>query len=234
MNVNGPLCALVPMRHMSQRVPGKNYRLLGGRPLYRHVVDALLESGRVDHVAIDTDSPVIREDVERIYGDRVKIIARPVQLVAPTVPMNQILMHDITQTGGDLFLQTHSTNPLLKAATIARAVDRFRELLRSGRHDSLFSVTRRHVRIWNDKGRPLNHDPQVLLQTQDLPPFFEENSCLYLFTAEGLVCHANRIGASPEMFEMDPLEAIDIDEEADFLLAESLYESVSERQVIKP
>jgi len=229
MSRDGTLCALVPMRHNSQRVPGKNYRLLNERPLYRYVVDALLASGRVDSIAIDTDSPVIVEDVQRSYGEQVEIIARPSQLTAPTIPMNEILMYDVTQTDADLYLQTHSTNPLLKPETIASAVDSFRESFEKGTHDSLFSVTRRHVRIWSEEGKPLNHDPHVLLQTQDLPPFFEENSCLYLFTPKGLVRNANRIGRKPLMFEMDPLEAVDIDEEVDFLLAEALLESMRKR-----
>ena len=223
MKVDAPLCALVPMRHMSQRVAGKNYRPLGGKPLYRHIVDALIESGCVARVAIDTDSEVIADDVATHYDERVQTLARPAHLTEPSVPMNEILMHDVSVLGGDLFLQTHSTNPLLKPATIARAVRRFRELLDAGAHDSLFSVTRRHVRIWGGDGRPLNHDPEVLIQTQDLEPFFEENSCLYLFTARSLADNANRIGAAPAMFEIDPLEAIDIDEEQDFLLAEALY-----------
>jgi CMP-N-acetylneuraminic acid synthetase len=92
-----------------------------------------------------------------------------------------------------------------------------------GECDSLFSVTPRRVRIWDRDTRPLNHDPAQLLQTQDLAPFFEENSCLYLFSAAGLQSRRNRIGARPLMFAMDPLEAVDIDEESDFLLAEALY-----------
>lgn len=227
MTIDAPLCALVPMRHMSQRVVGKNYRLLGGKPLYRHIVDALIESGCVGRVAIDTDSDVISEDVAENYDERVMILVRPAHLTGPTIPMNEILMHDISVLGGDLFLQTHSTNPLLKPETIARAVGRFREFLAAGEHDSLFSVTRRHVRIWGGDGMPLNHDPAVLIQTQDLEPFFEENSCLYLFTAKSLSDNNNRIGATPAMFEIDPLEATDIDEEQDFLLAEALYQSAN-------
>jgi len=222
MMSESPLCALVPMRHMSQRVAGKNYRHMAGKPLYRHVVDALLESGCVARVAIDTDSDVIAEDVAQSYDGRVCTMERPAHLREPTIPMNEILMHDVSVLGGDLFLQTHSTNPLLKPATIARAVERFRGLLVAGEYDSLFSVTRRQVRIWGADGHPLNHDPNVLIQTQDLEPFFEENSCLYLFTAKSLSENGNRIGAAPAMFEIDPLEAVDIDEEEDFVLAESL------------
>ena len=51
--------AIVPMRHSSERVRGKNYRELGGKPLFRHIVDSLLEASTVDCVVIDTDSPTI-------------------------------------------------------------------------------------------------------------------------------------------------------------------------------
>ena len=96
--------------------------------------------------------------------------------------------------------------------------------MEQGECDSLFSVTRRQVRIWDADAHPLNHDPEKLIQTQDLSPFFEENSCLYLFSADILKERHNRIGAKPLMYAMDPIEAVDIDEEADFYLAEVLFQ----------
>ncbi len=218
-----PIVAFVPMRHDSQRVPGKNYRCLGGRPLYRHILDALLEAERFERIVVDTDSPVVMEGVSANYHSHVELISRPEHLVAPTVSMNEILLHDVSITGGNLFFQTHATNPLLRPSTIARAVDEFRTLVGVGSHDSLFSVTRRQVRIWSKSGQPLNHDPSILLQTQDLEPFFEENSCFYLFSSDVLTSGGARIGNSPAMFEIDPLEATDIDEEHDFRMAEALY-----------
>ena len=86
--------------------------------------------------------------------------------------------------------------------------------------DSLFSVTRLQTRLYDSKGKAINHDPSVLLQTQDLPPVYEENSCIYLFTAESLRKNKTRIGANPILFETNPEESWDIDEEIDFKLAE--------------
>jgi len=60
------------------------------------------------------------------------------------------------------------------------------------------------------------------LRTQDLPPVYEENSCIYIFTRQTLAQRRNRIGERPYLFEMDPLEARDIDEEFDFILADLL------------
>jgi CMP-N-acetylneuraminic acid synthetase len=214
------ITAIVPMRHQSERVPGKNYRMFGGEPLYHHVVRALLEAKHVERVVIDTDSPTIREDA-RVSFPEVVVIERPEHLRDGRIAMNDILLNDLAQLDGDWFLQTHSTNPLLRAATIDRAVG---DLMRSlPDHDSLFSVTRLQTRLWTADGAPLNHDPAVLLRTQDLPPVYEENSCLYVFSRDGLVGRGSRIGQRPMLFEIDAREAVDIDEELDFQIAEALF-----------
>jgi len=212
------IVGLVPMRHESERVPGKNYRPFGGVPLYRHVVGTLLASGRVDEVLIDTDSPVIAEDAGGL--ERVRTIDRPAHLLGGHVAMNDVLRHDVTQADADLYLQTHSTNPLLRPETVAAAVDAF---LASPRHDSLFSVTALQTRLYWPDGRPVNHDPAVLLRTQDLPPVYEENSCLYLFTRSTLERRGNRIGEHPLLYEIDAEEATDIDVEFDFRIAEAIF-----------
>lgn len=214
------IVALVPMRHASERVPGKNYRDFGGIPLYHHIVRALRDCGRVQSIAIDTDSPFIFEDAARHFPE-VTLIERPRELYGGDVPMNDILLHDVSVVPGDYYLQTHSTNPLLRPQTIARAVDAFLAALPE--HDSLFSVTPRHVRLWDAEGRPLNHDPAKLLRTQDLTPVYEENSNLYLFSAASLRRCRNRIGDRPLMFPIPGKEAMDIDEEFDFQLAELAY-----------
>jgi CMP-N-acetylneuraminic acid synthetase len=77
-------------------------------------------------------------------------------------------------------------------------------------------------RLWDGLARPLNHNPAILLRTQDLPPVYEENSCMYLFTRQTLETRRNRLGERPFMFEMNASEAWDIDEEMDFLVADLL------------
>ena len=91
--------------------------------------------------------------------------------------------------------------------------------------DSLFSVTRWQTRLYDQLGRAINHNPSILLQTQDLPPVYEENSCLYIFTRDILLTHRHRIGDRPLLFEIDPAEAWDIDEEFDFAVVDFLITS---------
>ena len=213
------IAALVPMRHNSVRVPMKNYRLLAGKPLYQHIIATLLLCPEISEVAVDTDSPVVADGL-RAHFPQVHIIERPVHLTADTVPMNEILMYDTGQIEADFYLQTHSTNPLLRPETISRALRTFIEHFPA--YDSLFSVTRVQTRFWDALARPVNHNPAILLRTQDLPPLYEENSCLYLFKRQTLELHRTRIGERPYMFEIEKTEAQDIDEESDFLIADLL------------
>jgi len=213
------LAALVPMRHHSQRVPGKNYRPLAGKPLYQHIIATLLAMPEIAEVVVDTDSEPVMDGLRRDFP-QVRILPRPEHLRADAVPMNEILLYDTSQVEADFYLQTHSTNPLLKSATISRAIQTF--LADYPAHDSLFSVTRLQTRLWDANGHAINHDPAELIQTQDLPPVYEENSCLYIFSRENLARRRNRLGERPLMFEMDAAEAWDIDEELDFAFTEFL------------
>jgi CMP-N-acetylneuraminic acid synthetase len=208
------------MRHSSERVPRKNYRDFNGRPLFHHTVSTLLEVPQISKVVIDTDSPTIVEQCEQFFPT-VRCIDRPERLLGGETPMTDVLRHDAEQFPSDWYLQTHSTNPLLRAATITRAIAQLEANLST--YDSLFSVTRLQTRLYDAQGVALNHDPAILLRTQDLPPVYEENSNLYLFTREQIAA-GRRMGDTPLLFEIDPLEAVDIDEEHDFVVAELLQQ----------
>lgn len=222
MNADHRLVALMPMRHESERVPGKNYRSFGdGRPLFHHMLGKLVECPAIDRIVVDTDSPTITEQCADQYPS-VVVLDRPVHLLGGMTPMNDVLLHDVAQVSSQFYLQTHSTNPLISADTLERAIETF--FASYPAHDSLFSVTRVQTRFWDEGGRPVNHDPDVLIRTQDLPPIFEENSCIYIFEGGMLQRRQNRIGERPLMFEVDRLEAVDIDDEVDFEIAELIYE----------
>lgn len=214
------IAAFVPMRHSSERVAGKNYRPLGGRPLFHHIVGTLLDCHLIDQVVIDTDSDLIAQDAAASFPS-VRVVIRPEEIRGGDVPMNAVLLHDVTEVEANLYVQTHSTNPLLRTATVTAALERF--LAERDRYDSLFTVTPLHTRLWTADGQAINHDPNVLLRTQDLPPVMEENSCLYVFTAEILRRRGNRIGERPLLYPLDSSEAWDIDEEIDWTVVEALY-----------
>ena len=217
------IIALIPMKGHSERVPNKNLRSFCGKPLCHRIILSLQKSHYVKEIVVNTDSPEIAENIRQNF-EKVKIIDRPEEIRGDFVSMNTIIAYDLTQLAGEHFLQTHSTNPLLNAETIDKAIGLYFHNL--GTYDSLFTVTRHNARFYWSDGNPINHNPQELIRTQDLPPILEENSSLYIFSKESFRQSTNRrIGLKPYLFETSRFEAIDIDEEDDFLLAELLCQA---------
>ncbi|MFC1548335.1 cytidylyltransferase domain-containing protein [Candidatus Omnitrophota bacterium] len=215
------LTALLPMKGHSERIPNKNTNDFCGRKLYHRIMESLLASQYIKSVVVNTDSSLIAEDVLKHFN-RVEIINRPENLRDDLVPMNDVIAHDLSQLEGGYFLQTHCTNPLLTTQTIEEAIRRYFDNLE--KYDSLFSVTKLQERLYTKEGDPLNHRAGELLRTQDMPPIFLENSNLYIFSKASFEASGgNRVGSKPLMFEINKLEAIDIDEPEDWMIAESLY-----------
>jgi CMP-N-acetylneuraminic acid synthetase len=210
------LVALLPMKGHSERVPNKNLREFNGRPLCHWMLNTLAATPAVDEVVVDTDSAEIAGEARAFDAT---VIERPEELRGDHVPMNDIISHDVDRSEADVYLQTHCTNPLLRPETISEAIEAFAER----DCDSLFSVTPLRTRLWDGDRTPINHERDELKRTQDLDPVYEENSNVYLFTAESLARRENRIGDDPTMFAMDAMEAIDIDEPVDFRIAEMLH-----------
>ncbi len=215
------IIALVPMKGNSERVKNKNLREFGGLPLFCQIIETLLQIEYVKKVVVNTDSEEIASNITKRYSD-VVIHWRSKHVCGDLVSMNDVIDDDLKRVDHNHFLQTHSTNPLLTVATINKAIEKYFEDL--GTYDSLFGVTQLQTRLYSEDGTPLNHNPKELLRTQDLPPIFEENSNLYIFSKDSFAESRNkRVGLNPQLFAIPKLEAVDIDELEDFILAEILY-----------
>lgn len=212
------IVALLPMKANSERVKGKNFRVFNGKPLFRWVLDSLLSIEEIDQVVINTDARAILADHGLTGSDRVLIRDRRPEICGDFVSMNLILADDIENTPADLYLMTHTTNPLLSSGTIRAAMRAFEDA--RGKHDSLFTVNRFQTRFYRADGSPVNHDPKKLARTQDLEPWYEENSNLYIFTRGSFAETNARIGARPMMFETPRIESFDIDTPVDWTISE--------------
>ncbi|WP_281708905.1 acylneuraminate cytidylyltransferase family protein [Phaeobacter italicus] len=214
--------ALLPMKANSQRVKGKNFRPLHGKPLFRWILDTLLSVEEIDEVVINTDARHILAENGLVETDRVRIRDRKPELCGDTVSMNLILADDIAACPAETYLMTHTTNPLLKADTIRAALDSYQNGVAKGTADSLFTVNKIQTRFYRADASPVNHDPDNLIQTQDLEPWYEENSNLFVFSAPSFAQTNARIGKKPLLHEMNKMEASDIDTPEDWDLAEAL------------
>lgn len=216
---NRKVAALVPIKDHSERVKGKNFRDFCGRPLFHHIIHTLDRVYAVDAVVIDTDSPRVIAEAPGL-SRKVQVIERPAELCGDYISTNRIFEYDLSQTEADIYIQTHTTNPLLKAETIAKAIAKFISI--EDKYDSLFGVNKYQSRFYMHDATPVNHDPENLIRTQDLQPMYEENSCLYVFTKESFKKKSRRIGVKPFMFVTSPIESTDIDDEFSFRIAELL------------
>ena len=219
--------ALLPMKANSDRVPGKNFRIINNKPLFRWILDELLAVPAISKVIINTDarrkiSPLLAEDARVILRDRDDSIC------GDFVSMNKVIDDDVRNVPSDVYLMTHTTNPLITARTIGAALSKFQAEAERGDADSLFSVNEVQGRFYDKNISPINHDPNRLIRTQDLEPWFEENSCLYLFTKASFIESGSRIGKRPAMFVTPKLESIDIDDQADWELASALLSQRSD------
>lgn len=210
------LVALLPMKAYSERVKGKNFRGFNGKPLFRWILDTLLEVEEIDQIVINTDARYVLADNGLTDTVRVLIRDRKPELCGDFVSINRVLADDVANVAADAYLMTHTTNPLLSANTIRGALETFKHARDDGRADSLFTVNKVQARFYRADCSAVNHDPNNLVRTQDLEPWFEENSNLYLFTRESFASTNARIGEKPIMYESPRFESVDIDDQEDW------------------
>lgn len=214
-----PIKALVPMKAHSERVQNKNIRMLAGKPVFHWIMDSLRKSKYIEEIIINTDSIEISQSATDNF--EVTILERPEYLLGDMVSIQPLIEYDLSQSSGEYYLQTHSTNPLVTTETIDQAIETF---FSQTQYDALFTVTPVKSRFYWPDGSAINHDPKHLIRTQDLEPIYEENSCFYIFSRESNMKFRNRLGSNPMMYPISRLEAADIDDWEDFLWTEYLLQ----------
>jgi len=223
------LAALLIIKSRSVRVPGKNFRPLGGRPLFRWVIDTLLGMGEIDRVVIDTDAREALIAAGLAESERLRLRDRRPALRGDDVTANALLADLLPEVPARLYLMTHVTNPFLSASAVRAALAAFAAARAEGSADALVAVTEHRARFYLAGGAPLNHDPADLRPTQEVAPLLEDNSNLYLFTPESFGRTGRRDGARPLLFRTPRHESLDIDDEEDWLLAERIAAGLAPR-----
>ncbi len=202
---------LIPARAGSQRLPGKNMRQLGDKPLLGHSITYALKNGLSDIVVTSNDARVLEYAKE--VG--VEVIERPDELAGNEEPVITALQHAVNQLQKkyDAVILLQPTNPLRPEDLLIEAIAIFeREDC-----DSLMTVSRNEHKlgtISNHQFIPYNYE--MGQRSQDLEPLFYENGLLYIFKTE-LLKQGELLGAKNYPLIVDhPFAEIDIDTEADF------------------
>tara|TARA_B100000900_G_scaffold415990_1_gene448357 strand:- start:25696 stop:26358 length:663 start_codon:yes stop_codon:yes gene_type:complete len=212
------------MKANSERVKGKNFKNFGGKPLFRWILDKLIEIDEIDKIVINTDAREILKAHGLEESSKIIIRDRKKEICGDLVSMNTIIDDDIQSIDSDIYMMTHTTNPLLEKKSIISAIKKYKNSLLKNKADSLFTVTKLQERLYSKNGLPINHDPENLIRTQDLEPIYIENSNLYLFTKDSFKTTNARIGLNPITYLTDDFESTDIDTKSDWEFAEITLE----------
>ena len=226
------IVALLPMKANSERVKGKNFRDFGGKPLFTWVLDTLLSVAEIDLIVINTDARHILAEYGLIDNERILIRDRHEEICGDLISMNLIIKDDIKNIDSDIYLMTHTTNPFLSRHSVQAAIEKFQITVKAGGADSLFTVNKVQDRFYDVDVQPINHDPANLLRTQDLDPWYQENSNLYLFSKDSFFKTDARIGANPTMLVTAPYESTDIDTPDDWELGEVMVEYYRKKGIL--
>ena len=226
------IVALLPMKANSERVKGKNFRDFGGKPLFKWVLDTLLSVAEIDLIVINTDARHILAEYGLIDNERILIRDRHEEICGDLISMNLIIKDDIKNIDADIYLMTHTTNPFLSRHSVQAAIEKFQITVKAGGADSLFTVNKVKHRFYDIEVQPINHDPANLIRTQDLDPWYQENSNLYLFSKESFYKTNARIGENPTMLVTAPYESTDIDTPDDWELGEVMVEYYRKKGIL--
>ena len=208
------VACFIPIKLNSERVKGKNFRVLNGKKLYEYIIEHSIEANVFEEIFVDTNSDEIKEYCNK---KGINVIERKEELARNTANGNDLLnYHYELYPKFDYYFQIFATAPFLQAYSIAQCVER---LVNSGQYDSCFTAIKHNGFFWlNDT--PINYRPCVLPRSQDMQPVIEETTGLYGITNASLKKYRSRIGAKPYVHFVSKFEAVDINTEEDLKVAE--------------
>ena len=202
------IVAIIPIKSKSERVRGKNFRKIKGKPLYRYLLDKLKKCD-FDEIYVDTDSKKIAKYCRE---NKFKYIKRLSKLAKNNANGNDLLNYHQKLIKADCYFQLFVTSPLIKVSSINQCI---RIMRKNKNYDSIFTIKKIFSWFWYKKN-PVNYNPKILPRSQDATPVIQETTALYGIRAESLKARKCRIGKKPYMFELEDSEVIDLDNEVDF------------------
>jgi CMP-N-acetylneuraminic acid synthetase len=228
-NTQTPIIAFLPCRRGSERVKEKNTRRFAGIEggLTRIKMEQLLNCPEIDSIVVSTDDPKVADISSALAKESsksVKIVERPPHLATSATSTDEVIKYIPEIITEGIILWTHVTSPFVDSSVYTKAIQVYREQTAVDSYDSLMSVTKIQKFLWN-QDKPINYDrnQEKWPRTQTLPVIFEVNSALFMAPIEVYLQCQDRIGKKVYLFELTASQALDIDWEEDFKLAEGYW-----------
>jgi CMP-N-acetylneuraminic acid synthetase len=212
------IIAVVPMKLNNERLANKNTKPFEkGKPLCSYILETLIKVNEIDEIYVYCSNPKIQEFIPK----GIKFLKRSETLDTSSTSMNEVLKCFSEDVDADIYLMTHATSPFVKCSSIENALSE----VKSGEYDSALAVHKVQEFLWKD-GEPFNYDLSNIPRTQDLPKLFSETSGFYIYKKEIIQDYNRRIGFKPYLQEVTKIEATDIDEMDDFLIANAIFNNI--------
>jgi N-acylneuraminate cytidylyltransferase len=217
------LCAFIPVRGGSKGIPRKNLKSFLGKPLTQWAIEAAIQAETVETVVVSTDDAELAALADSARSPKVAVHHRSAHSARDDASTEEVMLEFTREDRAhDHILLIQATTPILSGALIDEAVRHYEA---SGA-DSLLSAVPMHRFFWRDGSegaRPLNYDPADRARRQDHAGcYYCENGALYLTRVKLLLSEKYRCPGRVTLFPMDPRYIWELDEAADWGIAETL------------
>lgn len=208
------IVAFVPIKTNNERLPGKNTKKFSnGKPLINYILETLLRTKGIDDIYVYCSD----EQIKCYLPDGVKFLKRDEYLDKSTTSFNEVLKCFARDISADIYLLTHATAPFISSTSFERGIS----AVRSGAYDSALTVEKMQEFMWKE-GAPFNYSPERIPRTQDLDSYYIETCGMYIYTADLINNESRRIGHHPYLVEVSKIEACDINNPEDFVIADAI------------
>ncbi len=210
--------AFVPVKLNNERLPGKNTkRFKNGKPLISYILSTLLTVNEIDEIYVYCSDQTIKD----YLPSGIQFLKRDKRLDLSTTSFNDVLTSFASDVNADIYVLTHATAPFISKESFIRGI----QAVKTGEYDSALSVQKLQEFIWKN-GAPMNYNPKAIPRTQDLDLLYTETCGMYIYKKELIVKEHRRVGYHPYLVEVSKIEACDINNPDDFIIAEAISQII--------
>ena len=218
--------AFIPARCGSKSIKFKNIKLFCNKPLIYWNIKALEESSMIDEIVVATDCNKIKKTVEAFDFKKVRVYERDKLNAEDNSSTESVILeflHRENFNDKDNFILVQATSPLTETKDFEEALIK----MKSDNSDSLLTCVRVKRFLWNDSNEPINYNFEKRPRRQDFSGVLIENGAFYINTVSNIISSKNRLSGKISIYEMEEYKSVEIDEDNDWIIAESLMKKYS-------
>ena len=213
--------AFIPARCGSKSIKLKNIKLFCNKPLIYWTIKSLDESSMINEIVVSTDCNEIKKTVEAFNFKKTRVYNRNKLNAGDSSSTESAILeflHKEKLNDNDKLLLVQATSPLTETKDFEEALIK----MKSENSDSLLTCVRVKRFLWNDNNEPINYNFEKRPRRQDFNGSLIENGAFYINSVSNIISSNNRLSGKISIYEMEEYKYVEIDEENDWIIAESL------------